>query len=199
MGVCKSNQSQMVRSLMLDAKNNSLPNLLVFRNSSLDAPWEKVAHPRHVKNRYGTISPGNPGPMIFPYSGAEANYCPLSNFDERNYNHNRLRRDRHTGVATPTNWGDYSLFHGKVTRNQERFGRSGGRGSNSIRKVNDQSENVVFVDVGYNAMKTKYFDYGWESDYEHYNASFNDGSAKFITTKRLQLNYWLWDSPNWAR
>ena len=41
MGICKSNQAQMVRSLMLDAKNNSLPNLLVFRNSSLDAPGKK--------------------------------------------------------------------------------------------------------------------------------------------------------------
>lgn len=194
MGVCKSNQAQMVRSLMLDAKNNSLTNLLVFRNSTLDAPWEKVAHIRYVENRYKTVSPGNPGPIMFPYSGAEVNFCPLTNFDERYYNPFRLRRS----INLRTCWSDYSLLHGKVSRRDERFGRgSSGVGSNTIVNVNDESENVVFIDTSVLGMSARYSD--WTTVQEHFNASFSDGSAKYITNNRTKLNYWLWGSGNWGR
>ena len=162
---------------------------LVFKNSTADGPWEKVQRTSHVTNRNKSISPGNPGPIMSPYSTTEINFCPLGSLDESAYNPFKTRR----AIGLKTCWSEYSFLHGKVTRSEERFGRT----RNDIFSVNDESENVAFVDNPARGLKAAYSN--WTTEYEHYNASFSDGSARYIATDRIKLNYWLWGSANWGR
>jgi prepilin-type N-terminal cleavage/methylation domain-containing protein len=204
LGICKSNQAQMVRSLILDMKTYALPSIIVFKNSTLDAPWEAVRsgyerNPgNHARSGKKIISPGNPAVIMAKYTGPSINFCPLGNFDERDYYppQKGVSWENRPGTGRAVIWGTYGFFHGKVTKFNDKWGRN-----NGIIKVNDKSNEIAFMDTSPEDMNGHYKDNYREftSLYKHYVASFSDGSARYITDNDIKRNQFLWDSPNWAR
>ena len=190
MAVCKSNQGQVIKGLELERNNRSSTGVLLFNDGTNDAPDEGPTDRNRVRDENRDLmTGGNPAVDTEIYIGSEVFFCPLGSFNSsQNYN-----SDPRTTASLDDSWGEYQYLYGKVLRSEEKYNRQ-----NRIYNVNDTSENIVMIDADASYMIREDKFTGWSTIFEHYSASFSDGSAKWITNKRISMYEYLWGNTNWG-
>ena len=179
--VCKSNQSQVGKGIMMDMNNFSLHEEPGFWDSSMDSPTEK----KRDSNRNGKVTNGNPAVRVYPIlDNKEIFFCPLNNHNPE---------ERFTVNPSPGNgsWST-SIYTGqRVSNLDETLGRS-----NTIVKVNEKTDGVILVDVTQSKANAVLVD--WKLEFEHYNALFRDGHVEMAAYTEIKLNQWLWGTTGWG-
>ena len=190
MAVCINNQNQAIKGLVLEMDDRSGKELLLFNDGTNDAPDEGPTD-FNIKNVVNTdaMTKGNPAANIEEYVHPEVFFCPLGSFNSKN-NYNV---DPRTTASLDDSWGEFAYLYGKILKADETLGRQ-----NRIFSVNEESEQIVLVDVEAAYMKRADKFEGWSTKFEHYSGVFSDGSARHITNDFIELNYFLWDTATWA-
>lgn len=190
MAVCLSNQSQMYKGLQLEMEGRGAHDLLLFNDGTNDAPDEGPSDRNRVRDQNRNImTGGNPAVNLEKYIGSEVFFCPVGSFNsDKNYN-----VDPRSTASLDDCWGEYQYLYGKVLRTEEKYDRQ-----NQIYNVNEQSENIVLIDVDVSYMQNETKFTGWSTLYEHYSGLFSDGSARYITNKKYTFYKFLWGNTTWG-
>ena len=190
MAICLSNQSQMYRGLQLEMRSRGAYDMLLFNDGTNDAPDEGPSDRVRVREINDKVmTGGNPAVNIETYTGSEVFFCPVGSYNsDENYN-----VDPRSTASLDDCWGEYQYLYGKVLRLDEKYQRQ-----NRIFNVNEESENIVLVDVDASYMRDETKFTGWSTLYEHYSGLFSDGSAKYITNKKFVFYKFLWGNTTWG-
>ena len=97
-------------------------------------------------------------------------------------------------------WGEYIYIYGKATssagpwlQTRKKYGMH-----TSIRRVNDESEEVVMTDYPKSMAKRYYNDVKWKINFVHYNALMKDNSAKTVSNKENVFLQWMFNNNRWG-
>jgi type II secretory pathway pseudopilin PulG len=184
--LCKTNLKQFGIAARLYVTNNN-DIYPIFRNGTCDAPHEGDSRKK------GKIAPGNPALWTFEYLGTPEVYsCPLVETDQKFVID---PKEKNNGL-----WGTYAYLFKKVPNSEDPYRkyRNGVDAENNIiSKVNEKSENILFVDFPDENAKIWYPNYNWKTTYTHFNVLMLDNSSQTTFRELISLNTFLWNKTSW--